>query len=307
MARPKKKLTTEEAKSLTYELWTRLRDCDFGERNLTGLTIDTRTEKTQEATRSIEALLNMVSASYDYDRDGRVTPLPVDFPLQVQEWIETYITADGWKRLSANLRQREATSKLRMKRSQRARMGPYFWGMLTAQLDIDKEELLNKLSEWLYLTESGQHAFRIFTYLVHLDQRREGKALLAEVFELDAHVVNQAACEAIGCKRHERAVERAVYMPAALAGKPKLLQLSRAFKKLPARDRLCTIAAPATGRKGQSLLQIAATGSVKEALEGYHLVHYCLAPVEPLDIAALLGHQGQRTTDFYRELDRDQS
>lgn len=32
-----------------------------------------------------------------------------------------------------------------------------------------------------------------------------------------------------------------------------------------------------------------------------------LGPVEPLDVAALMGHQGQKTTDFYLELARGQS
>lgn len=264
MARPKMKFTPEEAESLVGELWTKIRDEEFCEQHLVPIPVSGGYEKKQEALRSMDALQKTAAASYSWK--DQATPLPLDFPEQVRGWIETYITEAGWKRLLATRRQSKAARKRRTTRDEKVFMGPYYWELLAKELGIDKKELLAAIPAWLYHDDEGKAAFKTFTAQVHKEQIKAGTTLLAKVFELDARTVKTAVFESVAFKPER---ERELYRAAALAGKPKLVQLSKAFKKMPAAARLRKIASPAVELKGKSLLEIAATGSVKEALEGF--------------------------------------
>lgn len=265
MARPKMKFTLEEAALLVDELYTRTQDYKFCEEHLVQLLND-EYEKKRDALISLGALQKIVAASYSW-RGDKAAPLPLGFTEQVRGWIETYITEVGWKRLLATRRQRAVARKRRMAGvTELEFIGPYYWGLLADELGLDKKELVNKIAVWLRHDDDGKAAFKKFTLQVHTEQNKAGVTLLAEVFELDARLVRTAVLESVGLKPER---ERELYRAAALAGKPKLVQLSKAFKKMPAEARLCKIASPAAELDGKSLLEIAATGNVTEALEGF--------------------------------------
>lgn len=269
MARPKMKFTPDEATSLTNEFWTKTRDSEFCARHLSQMTMRSAYERAEEAKRSIEVLQEIVRASYSYGVNRQTTPLPLDFPEQVRGWIETHISEDGWKRLLATRRQREAERKRRAG-SVEETMGPYYWGLLAEKLGIDKKELLNRIPAWLYHDEDGKAAFETFAHDVKGEQHIAGLKLLGQVFELGQDAVKRAVFGSAAHKGNpEQARSRSGYRDAFFAGKPKLVQLSKAFKKMPAEARLRKIASPAAELNGKSLLEIAATGSVKKALEGF--------------------------------------
>ena len=265
MARPKMKFTPDEARSLTYEFWTKTRDLKFCERNLSQLTRHNKFERAEEARRTIDALQTTVSASR---RDGQELLLPLDFPEQVRGWIETQISEAGWKRLLATRRQRDAACKRRAG-SVVDNMGPYYWGLLAEKLGVDKKELLNRIPAWLYHDDDGKAAFETFAHDVKGEQHTAGLKLLVEVFELGQEAVRRALYGSGTHKSNpEQARSRDCYRDAFFAGKPKLLQLSKAFKQMPAEARLHKIAR-VVELNGKTLLESAATGNVKELLAGF--------------------------------------
>lgn len=101
------------------------------------------------------------------------------------------------------------------------------------------------------------------------EQHTAGLKLLVEVFELGQEAVRRALYGSGTHKSNpEQARSRDCYRDAFFAGKPKLLQLSKAFKQMPAEARLHKIAR-VVELNGKTLLESAATGNVKELLEGF--------------------------------------
>ena len=266
MARPKMKFEPEVAVELIRELGSKIDDYEF----CCGVLVkeqDSRYPDSYEAKKALEPLIALADKARTWKPN--VEPFPDAGCELLRQWLETYVTPQGWQRVMAAKRQRKASQKKRHgsydNRETMVAMQAhpsYELGELAKELGLDKKELLSRLPSWFMWDDKGKAAFQTFGTTVRTEQRAEGLKLLEAVFPLAAHQVKRIVFEAADL---EPARERELYRFAFLAGKARLTKLAKVLKALSAQEQLKALTASEQG--SEPLLELAATGKMAEVLE----------------------------------------
>jgi hypothetical protein len=164
MAREKVQLDAETAKSIGKQLVERLDELGVDDRDL----VHGRDfEKSWEAKKLLKAIVERIDELVPWrgePKDGWV-----EAAAELRAWILAHMTDDGWKRLQAARRKaeharRNRTAKYdeRLVQIRTTTMGAYRLKEIANECQVDRAELLDKLSEWLSYEDSGKAALKRF-------------------------------------------------------------------------------------------------------------------------------------------------
>ena len=164
MAREKVQLDAETAKSIGKQLVERLDELGIDDRDL----VHGRDfEKSWEAKKLLKAIVERIDELVPWrgePKDGWV-----EAAAELRAWILAHMTDDGWKRLQAARRKaeharRNRTAKYdeRLVQIRTTTMGAYRLKEIADEYQVDRAELLDKLSEWLSYEDSGKAALKRF-------------------------------------------------------------------------------------------------------------------------------------------------
>jgi len=266
MARPKMKFAPGVAADLIHDLRSKIKDYEFCESVLVK-EADTDYPAAYEARKSLALLYELADKAHPWKPDFE--PFPEEGCERLKQWLEAYVTPQGWQRILAAKRQRKASQKKHHgsyeNRETTVAMQAhpsYELGALAKELGLDKKELLSRLPSWFLWDEKGKLAFEAFGTTVRLEQMAQGLKLLEEVFLLTTHQVKRVVLEAVD---RDLAREQELLRLACFAGKPRLIRLTKALKAVPAQEQLTALVI--VKHKDKLLLELAATGEMDAVLE----------------------------------------
>lgn len=164
MAREKVQLDAGTAKSVGRQLVERLDESGVDDRDL----VHGRDfEKNWEARKLLKAIVEKIEELVPWR--GEPKEGWVEAAAELRTWILTHMTDEGWKRLQAARRKaeharRNRTAKYdeRLVQIRTTTMGAYRLKEIADEYQVDRAELLDKLSEWLSYEPGGQAAVKRF-------------------------------------------------------------------------------------------------------------------------------------------------
>lgn len=157
MARPIKPFTQAQAEQLASKFWLKSRGADWHEfsKNLRvdsdegqgSARRDLREQASFNARRAIDALQKAPT------------------PEGVRQWIDTYLSPEGWKRVQAATRQRKhangsGSRELLTKMSKEA---SWDFSYLADKAKMSKKAYLSALANWMINTQEGKRAAAMFS------------------------------------------------------------------------------------------------------------------------------------------------
>lgn len=164
MARERVQLDAETAKSIGRQLVERMEEYGAAERDLVhGRDFD----KSWEARRELKVLAERVDKLLPWrsePKEGWEEAI-----ADMRAWILANMTDEGWKRLQAArrkaaqaLRNRAGSYDKRLVQIRTTFPGAYRLKEIADEYQLDRAELLDKLSEWLSHEDSGKAALKRF-------------------------------------------------------------------------------------------------------------------------------------------------
>lgn len=157
MARPIKPFTQAQAEQLASTFWLKSRGSDWHDfsKNL-------RVDTTEGQGCSKRELHDEASFNAKQALDG-LQKAPT--PENVRQWIDTYLSPEGWKRIQASMRQRKhaygcGSRELLTKMSKDA---SWDFSTLADQAKMTKKAYLSALASWMINTEQGKRAAAMFS------------------------------------------------------------------------------------------------------------------------------------------------
>lgn len=266
MARPKMKFKPEKAVELIREIGSKIDDYEFCSRALVKAP-DSHHPESHDAKKALEPLIELADKARHWKPNFK--PFPEEGCELLRQWLEAYVTPQGWQRTLAAMRQRKASKKKHSgsydNRETTVAMQAhpsYELGELAKELGLDKKELLSRLPGWFMWDEKGKAAFQAFGTTVRIEQQASGLKLLEDVFPLAAHRVRLIVFEAAGLVPVR---ERELHQFAFLAGKARLTKLTKVLKALPVDEQLKKLVTEKHQEK--LILELAATGGMTAVLQ----------------------------------------
>jgi hemerythrin len=173
MAREKVQLDAQTAKSIGRQLVERLEESGVDDRDL----VHRRDfEKNWEAKKLLKAIVERIDELVPWR--GEPKEDWVEAAAELRTWILTHMTDEGWKRLQAARRKAEHARRNRTaKHAERlvqirtTSMGAYRLKEIADEYQVDRAELLDKLSDWLSYDTTGQAAMKRFAIEKRLQHR----------------------------------------------------------------------------------------------------------------------------------------
>ena len=156
MARPIKIFTLEETTSLTRYFWLKSRTDWFDfEKNLrtdpalsAAVNREQLTETSEAARLAMDVLMN--------SKDKK------DAPAALRLWIDTYLSAEGWKRIQAARRQKKSSITNRDLLTKMTKESSWDFAHLAEAAGLSKKDYLSQLAGWMLNSDAGKKAAKSF-------------------------------------------------------------------------------------------------------------------------------------------------
>lgn len=166
MAREKVQLDAETAKSIGRQLVERLKE-NGGERDLVH---GSDYSKCWEARHELDEIAKRIDSLVPYRWEGKEPKEGwAEAVAELRSWILANMTDQGWKRLQAArrkatqvLRNQAGSYDKRLVQIRTTATGAYRLKDIADEYQVDRIELLDKLSEWLSYEDSGKAALKRF-------------------------------------------------------------------------------------------------------------------------------------------------
>ena len=157
MARPIKTFSADEASNLIRTFWLKSRGLDWidFEKNLRIDTVMTGDEKHEQLTKKSEAAKKALEVL-------RNEPDKEAAPAAIRAWIDTYLSAEGWKRVQAAMRQHKSANKNRDLLTKINKESSWDFGYLAKEAGLSKKDYLSQLARWMLNQNAGKKAAAAF-------------------------------------------------------------------------------------------------------------------------------------------------
>lgn len=157
MARPIKIFSSDEAIGLIRTFWLKSRILDWGDfqKNLRidpALSGDKKREQLTETSYAAKQALDVLMKSPDKDAA----------PAALRTWIDTYLSAEGWKRVQAARRQKKNVSSNRDLLTKINKKSSWDFAYLAAAAGMTKKDYLSQLAGWMINQDAGKKAAAAF-------------------------------------------------------------------------------------------------------------------------------------------------
>jgi len=155
MARPIKIFSIEEATSITRNLWLKSNSSDWYDFEKNLRTVDGETASSEQLTKisnKAKKTLNVLQNSEDKEAS----------PVALRNWIDTYLSEAGWKRVQAAMRQHKSAIKNRDALTKMQKEASWDFGYLAEAQGMTKKDYLSALAGWLVNSEAGKKAAKAF-------------------------------------------------------------------------------------------------------------------------------------------------
>lgn len=176
MAREKVQLDAATAKSIGRQLVERLEEYGIPERDLVhGRDFD----KSWAARKELKAIVEKIDALISYREEPKAGW--EDAVAELRSWILANMTDAGWKRLQATRRKaaQDRKNTIKFDRPMQMRttsMGAHLLKQIADEYQVDRYDLVDKLSHWLTYEDSGRAALKRFAAEKQLKAKpKEGK------------------------------------------------------------------------------------------------------------------------------------
>jgi hypothetical protein len=164
MARERVQLDAKTAKSIGRQLVERLEESGVDDRDL----VHGRDfAKSWEAKKLLKEIVERINELVPWS--GEPKEGWVEAAAELRTWILTHMTDDGWKRLQAARRKAEharrnrtAEYEERLVQIRTTTVGAHLLKKIADEYQVDRAELLDKLSKWLSYEDSGKAALKRF-------------------------------------------------------------------------------------------------------------------------------------------------
>jgi hypothetical protein len=163
MARERVQLDAETAKSIGKQLVERMEEYGAAERDLVHRDFDKSWQARQEL-KAIAERIDKLLPWREEPKEGWEVAV-----ADLRSWILANMTDEGWKRLQAARRQAAKVRRnkaggyeKRLVQIRTTTMGAYRLKDIADEYQVDRAELLDKLSEWLSYEVSGKAALKRF-------------------------------------------------------------------------------------------------------------------------------------------------
>lgn len=157
MARPQKTFSTDEATGLIRQFWLKSRGLEWSdfEKNLrSDPALIGAAKREQLTTTGVAAKKALDLLINDRDQDAA--------PVALRTWIDTYLSADGWKRIQAARRQKKSAIVNRDLLTKMKKEASWDFSYLAESAGLSKKDYLTQLAHWMLNTEAGKKAAAAF-------------------------------------------------------------------------------------------------------------------------------------------------
>lgn len=158
MARPIKTFSSTEAINIIRTLWLKSGGSDWYDfqKNLqvnnAGMDADSISEQLAKTSEAAKTALDVIFRAND----------KTAAPAALRIWIDTYLSAEGWKRVQAAIRQHKSAIKNRDLLTKMDKEASGDFSYLSKTVGMTKKDYLSALARWMLNAEAGQKAAQAF-------------------------------------------------------------------------------------------------------------------------------------------------